>query len=326
MKNTPYLSFVVVGRNDDYGGRFLERFQRCLSNIIFLCDKHKLSAELVIVEWNPPGDKKRLRGVMDIPSSDFLEVRFIEVPKKIHDKVGVGLGGSLCHEYLGKNVGIRRARGEFVLATNSDIIFSDRMIEFLSQKKLRKDTVYRTNRYDLFKEVPENLNGDNLLKFCEQNWGKEQSIVFGHSIRGLRKIYYLPRMIARALLPYLKKKWRLYKHHAGAPGDFTLMSKDAWVKIRAYPEIGIFVLLDVYAVQMAVAQFGKFCRIPKKIYHQYHTCPLVRGKACLRDQSINMEKYKKDSMKMLKERKAIRYNSDDWGMKGVKLKETLIQK
>ena len=39
-----------------------------------------------------------------------------------------------------------------------------------------------------------------------------------------------------------------------------------------------------------------------------------------------MEKYKKDSMKMLKERKAIRYNSDDWGMKGVKLKETLIQK
>lgn len=110
-KKRPYISFVVVGRNDDYGHRFLFRLQNFMRNLAFLCDKHKLSAELVIVEWNPPEDKKRLWGIMDIHSSDFLEVKFIEVPKKIHDKIGMGLGGSLCHEYLGKNVGIRRARG-----------------------------------------------------------------------------------------------------------------------------------------------------------------------------------------------------------------------
>ena len=59
-------------------------------------------------------------------------------------------------------------------------------------------------------------------------------------------------MVARAILPYLKEKWRLYKYHAGAPGDFTLMSKDAWEGIRAHPELSLFVLLDVYVVQMAV--------------------------------------------------------------------------
>lgn len=322
-KKVPYLSFVVVGRNDDYGHRFLFRFQRFLSNLIFLCNKHKLSAELIIVEWNPPGNKRRLCEAIDIPSSDFLEIKFIEVPKKIHDKVANGRKEPL-REYLGKNIGIRRAEGEFVLATNSDIILSDGMIKFLSQKKLRKDAIYRTNRYDLFDEVPENLNGDHLLKFCEQNWKKEQGVVFGHSMRGLRRIYYLPRMVARAILPYLKEKWKFYKYNAGAPGDFTLMSKDAWKGIRAYPEVGTNVFVDVYVVQMAVAKFGKFYRIPKRIYHQCHIRPLERGEQGKRDYSIHVGKYKKDATKMLKERKAIRYNSDDWGMKGVELKETVI--
>jgi hypothetical protein len=46
-----------------------------------------------------------------------LTYRIITVPKKIHDYLP-NRGGSPLHEFEGKNVGIRYARGEFVVCTN----------------------------------------------------------------------------------------------------------------------------------------------------------------------------------------------------------------
>ena len=37
-----------------------------------------------------------------------------------------------------KNVGIRRSDGEFILCTNIDIIFSDKMYAFLAKENLKK--------------------------------------------------------------------------------------------------------------------------------------------------------------------------------------------
>ena len=43
------------------------------------------------------------------------------------------------YQMIAKNVGIRRARGQFVLATNIDIIFSDELVEYLSTDSWNRD-------------------------------------------------------------------------------------------------------------------------------------------------------------------------------------------
>lgn len=49
--------------------------------------------------------------------SDYLTYRIITVPENIHQALP-NIGNAPLHEFEGKNVGIRFARGEFVACTN----------------------------------------------------------------------------------------------------------------------------------------------------------------------------------------------------------------
>ena len=44
---------------------------------------------------------------------------------------------------IAKNIGIRRASGKFILATNIDVIINQKLYEFISQKKLEEKKIYR---------------------------------------------------------------------------------------------------------------------------------------------------------------------------------------
>jgi hypothetical protein len=55
-----------------------------------------------------------------------LAVRVITVPSDLHDTLN---STSPVLEFHAKNVGIRRARGDFVLVTNPDILFSTALID-----------------------------------------------------------------------------------------------------------------------------------------------------------------------------------------------------
>ena len=50
---TPYLSIVVTGRNDDFGGDFNGRFFRALRFNHDELTRAGISYELVFVEWRP---------------------------------------------------------------------------------------------------------------------------------------------------------------------------------------------------------------------------------------------------------------------------------
>jgi len=77
----PYLSVVATARNDDHGGNPLYRMQLFVDGLIAQCDRHRLPAELVLVEWNPPTDRPRLAEVLRWPESDgWCRVRIVEVP------------------------------------------------------------------------------------------------------------------------------------------------------------------------------------------------------------------------------------------------------
>src|SRR5262249_11222365 len=71
------------------------------------------------------------------------------------------------HQMIAKNVGIRRARGKFVLATNLDIVFSTELMEFLAARQLDANAMYRMDRFDVDNHIPPGANLDELVGFCK---------------------------------------------------------------------------------------------------------------------------------------------------------------
>ena len=167
MQNAqPYLSLVVAARNDDHGGNLLGRMQIFMHGWIAQARRYNLPSELIVVEWNPPPDRPRLRDALRWPE-EFgpCQVRFIEVPREVHSRYAHADALPL-YQMIAKNAGIRRARGQFVLATNIDILFSNELVAFLAERGLDANRMYRVDRYDAMGDVPMEADLDAQLEYC----------------------------------------------------------------------------------------------------------------------------------------------------------------
>jgi len=167
--SSPYISVVVSARNDDHGGNMIGRMQAFLDAWLAQARRYDLPSEIIVVEWNPPLNRSRLIGALQWPQGPQpCAVRFIEVPEAIHrrfanaDKIPL-------QQMIAKNVGIRRARGEFVLATNLDIIFSAELMRYLAERGLERRTLYRIDRHDVSSGIPRHATADELLTFCQNH-------------------------------------------------------------------------------------------------------------------------------------------------------------
>ena len=219
---------------------------------------------------------------------------------------------------MATNVGIRRARGAFILSTNFDIIFSDRIFESL-KNNLDGNTIYTAIRYDVPHKFPD-ISNNEKIKYAKKNYIRIHLHNYTLSVRAkdiwrLRvggKIYCLYRIMQIELKKILSNKKRekysnnffiyfikffvfqikmlisiIFKinklnkftiyfsksinflnslkirclnkfkkylslmlstynffllltnpknPHTNACGDFTLCSKEVWLKLRGYPE------------------------------------------------------------------------------------------
>src|SRR5437762_1606792 len=166
---SPYLSIVVTARNDNHGGRLLPRIQTFINALMQQCKKHHLPAELIIVEWNPPADRPPLAGALTWPDDPaYCDVRIIEVPLKLHRRYRHWQNLPL-YQMIAKNVGIRRARGEFILATNIDILFSEELIAFIAERCLERGKTYRIDRHDVKSDVPVEASIEDRLAYCRSH-------------------------------------------------------------------------------------------------------------------------------------------------------------
>jgi hypothetical protein len=164
--NRPQLSVVATSRNDDHGGHLVERMQWFVDGLAWNADRRGTSVELVLVEWNPPGGRAPLIEMLRWPSPrSMLSVRVLTVPPFEHKRLLPG-GGIPMMQMIAKNVGIRRARGDNVLATNIDILLAPQLFD-LAATRIEDETVWRADRTDV--EFP--FSGDvvtieNALAFC----------------------------------------------------------------------------------------------------------------------------------------------------------------
>src|SRR5664280_188812 len=153
-QKAPYLSVVVAARNDDHGGNLLGRMQVFVDAWINQGKRHNLSSELIIVEWNPPAGRERLAQALRWPNDTGpCEVRIIALPPEVHARYRDAAALPMC-QTIAKNAGIRRARGEFILATNIDTVFSDELVQFLASRRLERGRMYRIDRHDVMSGVP----------------------------------------------------------------------------------------------------------------------------------------------------------------------------
>ena len=225
MKNKPYISVVIVGRNDGYGEDFVGRLNTFVRSLDHQVAQFPHTFELIIVEWNPADGYAPLSDVVD-PTQN-LPVRVIRVPQALHDSIG---SAHPVLEFHGKNVGIRRAQGEFVLITNPDIIFSDDLIKDLARKKLRIDTVYRTDRYDFNTAGINDVASGDLVDFAVKNTFVVHAMAGSASVS--EPVHETERTLE--LLPRSGIDDGVW--HTNGAGDFMLAAKETFFTVRGLYE------------------------------------------------------------------------------------------
>ena len=219
----PYISFIVCCRNDNYAGNFTDKLQLSLNFLAYQCDKYDLNAEVILVEWNPPEKNLPIEKILDFSKCSYaFDLKIIRVPNHIHnlyknaDKIAINVP-------LSFNVGIRRARGKFVVLRAGDVFYSNEIIEYIAKEQLEENKVYRCSRYDVNMDV-EVLKKMEYRKIIDSMVHNEHNCMHGP-------------LILPTYPPVLNV-------HTNASGDFLLSSIKVWNKVRGLRETKDAISMD----------------------------------------------------------------------------------
>ena len=253
MSAQPYISFVTYGRNDGYTADYVRRVGRAVRCLAHQLERAELASEIIISEWNPPKDRPLLIEALDIPAG----LRHVTIAGVItgaeHHKHFIGADEVGIHVTEAANVGLRRARGEFIVGKSSDTFYSPEVIAKIAARNLRQDTIYRVDRHDVFIDDPAlwDLPDDAML---------EKFSTMPGNIHGW--IQQSP-------------EWGLRDLHTNACGDFTLMAAHYWKALRGYPRDPTVLALDSDSLVLhAAAALGATeCRWPEscRVYKPAHS-------------------------------------------------------
>jgi len=279
--SAPYLSIVASSRNDNHGGDMTKRMRLFVNGLLHQTRKYKVAVELIIVEWNPPAGRGLLHEVLPKPQShDKLTIRYIVVPNTLHQQYRFADVLPL-YQMIGKNVGIRRAKGKFVLCTNVDLLFSNDLFAFFEQQQLDENSFYRANRCDIPNTIEENWSFDKQHAFAEENimerlgFAPNKTILLAPVLEKNALVASIVRKLVRIKRYFFNtpSSVQLWQLDTNACGDFTLMSKAAWEDIQGYPELDLYSIhIDSMGVIAALALGYEQVILPPTActYHIYH--------------------------------------------------------
>lgn len=242
MSVQPYISFVTYGRNDGYTADYVPRVSRAVGCLARQLEHAGLPSEIIISEWNPPQDRPLLIEALDIPQG----LRHVTIAGVIagaeHHKGFLGADEVGIHVAEAANVGLRRARGRFIVGKSSDTFYSPQVIERIARQDLLENTVYRVDRRDVFVDDP-------------ATWELPDELL-------LEKFATMPGAVHEWIQQV--PEWGLRELHTNACGDFTLMAARFWKELRGYPRDPTVLSLDCDSLVLhAAASLGAVeCRWP----------------------------------------------------------------
>jgi hypothetical protein len=355
--DVPYLSVVAASRNDDHGGDPLIRTQIFLNCLAWQAARYELKIEIILVDWNPVPDRQGLGEVLALPTGtqEWCKFRVVTVPASIHAHLKYGDRLPLF-QMIAKNVGIRRAFGEFVLATNIDIILSNDLFRFIANRQLHPRRTYRVDRVDIgaglavsspLDQVLEHartsvirhnkrLGPARLVKALYAADGKntEESQSF-HEVADAEGFEVVRE--GEWMQLQLRRDVPLSCLHTNACGDFTLLSKAGWQQIGGYPEFETY-SMNIDSIGLAAAHYGGFSETtlsqPCVCYHIEHAAgsgwtPEGETKLYQRLRSAGIVSPEWPVLMPLVERmrqefRAISFNGPAWGLADCELEEICI--
>ncbi len=333
------VSFVVASRNDDHGGKMLARMRVFMETLLTLADKYHLKGELIIVEWNPPSERPRLWEALPVSvQTSHFPVRYIEVPASIHNRFR-NADTIPLYQMIAKNVGIRRAKGEFVVSTAMDLLFSEELISFLSRESLDDRVFYRIDRYDVTEVVPLDLTVEERLKWCR----RKKNIIRIHKRYGtiiMDKKYVIhdvswrefivskiPSLIYQTLGTVLGTSPRV---HTNGCGDFTMMTRKCWEELYGHPEIPIW-SMHIDSILCFMADFMGLRQVilksPMQIFHMEHKnswanlSPEEKLSIFVEKPWLPFDVVKEIRGYMFKNKEQLVLNDEDWGLAKEDLQE-----
>lgn len=208
----PLVSLVLTGRNDGYGGDFIARFFRTLRFNHQQLVSRGIAHELVFVEWAPPSGAPLIHDLIfdQVPELDPGVCFWYVVDPRYQE--ALSLNPRLEYlEFPAKNVGVRRARGRFVLTSNCDVYLGRRVLEVFAQGALEEGVLYRAPRHDItlgaegqtldltVLEDPSHLAGPaHVLKPPYMGSATGDFVLLDresfHAIRGFNEVYRVARI------------------------------------------------------------------------------------------------------------------------------------
>jgi SAM-dependent methyltransferase len=201
----PYLSIILTGRNDDFGGDFNDRLFRALEfNHRHLRDRG-ISHEFIFCEWRPVPGKPWLAEVLADRYPELVPHTLISYVADVAYHDAYSLNPKLqFQEFIAKNIGIRRCRGAYILTTNTDVYLSRGVLDVLERRELTPRVVYRVPRIDLKDDID-----------CEQmDW---------NILEDRRN-----EDMINSILPPL---------YTNASGDFLLLDRESYAEVRGFNEV-----------------------------------------------------------------------------------------
>lgn len=202
-----FLSIVLTGRNDTHGGDFRTRFFRTLKFNHAQLNARNIPHEYVFVEWAPEASRPPLADVVFEEMPELFRDAFTFYMVDPRYQGALSLDPRLQYlEFIAKNVGIRRATGQFVLTTNCDIYLGQHVLSRLEHRDLLTGTIYRASRHDLKRD----------LDTSHVDWALLED----------------PAYLSGAPPPPLNPPLM-----AGATGDFILLDRETFHAMRGFNEL-----------------------------------------------------------------------------------------
>ncbi|HEY4506722.1 MAG TPA: hypothetical protein VJH71_00970 [Candidatus Paceibacterota bacterium] len=122
------ISFITIGRDDDYGGNFLNSLHTSISKNIEAIEKFDIPYEYLVVEWCPIRDYL----VYNDKFKDlFNSKNLVDIIIKPDVSVKENLNPKTFYEYFAKNVGIRISKYDVLIILNADIVLPEEAIKVI---------------------------------------------------------------------------------------------------------------------------------------------------------------------------------------------------
>jgi hypothetical protein len=192
--------------------------------------------EVIYVDWNTEDGKPPLTDVIDISvNPDRLKVVVVS-PADARRLMGEEnyTHGQKCCDVLGRNVGIRRATGDYIVSTNIDIICPRRAYLDDMIRQIPKNGMITLARYGVDRDIVNNIH-----EKCGGDYRETRDVVT--LMRGadpLSSVLICPvHKVDRAILNQFPDHAKFNVASViNNPGDFEVAHRDVWWAVRGFEE------------------------------------------------------------------------------------------